>query len=210
MKCSDVRAALPLMIYGEPNAEEAGLREHLANCPVCRRESEALQGVRHLLNDAVVPHVEVDIARLQRSLAERQMRTLRRWRRIAVALGTIAALLLLAFALRLEVRLEANQLVVRWSEPLPVPAVGSISQQDAIEPESQVDKLDLREDLHVLSELIHALKKDADERDQHFTERLDALQKHVLALQSQADLRWNATEQDVAALYLLTRKGEKP
>ena len=34
----------------------------------------------------------------------------------------------------------------------------------------------------MLSDLIHALKQDADERDQHFDERLDRLQKHVLAL----------------------------
>jgi hypothetical protein len=210
MKCRDVRTALPLLIYGEPTAEEAALRQHLTTCPACRREAEALQGVRRLLDDAAVPRIEVDVAQLQRSLAERQMRTLRRWRRIAVALGAVAALLLLALALRLEMRREANQLLVRWGEPLPMPPVRPTFQPDAIDRERRAEKQDLRDDLYVLSQLIHALRQDADERDQRFSDRLDRLHKHVLALQSLADLRWNATEQDVAALYLLTREGEKP
>jgi hypothetical protein len=208
MKCSDVRAALPLLIYGEPSAEDAALRQHLVDCPVCRREAEALQGVRRLLDDVPVPRIEVDVEQLQRSLAERQMRKLRRWRRVAVALGTLAAVLLLAFGLRLEVRLGAGQILVRWGEPSPAAPVGPQVQPDAAISGSQAAKPDLREEMRVLSDLIHALKQDADERDQRFAEQLDRLQKHVLALQSQADSRWNATEQDVAALYLLTRKGE--
>lgn len=71
-------------------------------------------------------------------------------------------------------------------------------------------KPDLRDNLRVLSDLIHALKQDADDRDQRCDDRLDRLEKHVRALQSQADLRWNATEENVNALYLLARKGEKP
>ncbi|MGH7226752.1 MAG: zf-HC2 domain-containing protein, partial [Gemmataceae bacterium] len=40
MKCSDVRAALALMIYGEQGPQDAALREHLATCAECRREHE--------------------------------------------------------------------------------------------------------------------------------------------------------------------------
>jgi predicted nucleic acid-binding Zn-ribbon protein len=65
-------------------------------------------------------------------------------------------------------------------------------------------------ELRVLSELIHALKQDADDREQRFQERLDRLQSRVHALQTQTNQYWSATEKDVAALYLLTRKGEKP
>ncbi|HZV05470.1 MAG TPA: zf-HC2 domain-containing protein [Gemmataceae bacterium] len=204
MKCTDVRIALPLLIYGEQSADDAALKEHLANCADCRREHEALIGVRRLLTGAPVPNVTVDVSEIQRSLAERQIRTGRNWRRVALGMGGIAAVLLLALGLRLEVRLDANQLVVRWGDPPVDPAF----QPDTTPPERQAGKPDLREDLHILSDLIHALKQDADERDQRFTERLDRLQQHVHALQSQSDTRWDTTEKDVAALYLLTRKGE--
>ncbi len=206
MKCTDVCAALPGLIYGESSPQDTTLREHLAACPACRREHEALASVRRLLDDAAVPRVALNLPQLHRALAERQMQRARRWRRMAVALGGIAAVLLLAIGLRLEIRLEASQLVVRWGDP----PVGQAFQPDYSQPERQAGKPDLRDDLRVLSDLIHALKQDADDRDQRCEDRLDCLEKHVRALQSQGDLRWSATEKTVAALYLLSRKGEKP
>jgi hypothetical protein len=206
MKCTDVRAALPLLIYGEPSPQEAALREHLANCAECRQEQHALQGVRRLLDNAPVPHVAVDVHQLHRSAAERQLRRARNWRRVALTMSGLAAVLLFAIFLRMQIRLEGNQLLVSWGEP----PVGQTFQPDTAVPEGQARKPDLREELRVLSDLIHALKQDADERDQRFAERLDRLQQHVRALQSQGDLRWDTTEKDVAALYLLSRKGEKP
>lgn len=206
MKCTDVRAALPLLIYGEPSPQDAALREHLAACPDCRREHEVLASVRRLLDDAAAPRIAVDLPQLHRTLAERQMRKLRRWRRIAVAFGGIAAVLLIAFGLRLEIRLEASQLTVRWGDR----PVDRSPQPNAVVVESRAGEPVLRDDLRVLSDLIHALKQDADYRDQLCDERLERLEKHVRALQSQGDLRWTATEKTVAALYLLSRKGEKP
>ena len=210
MNCPEVRAALPLLIYGEANPQNAALREHLTRCADCRREQQALESVRRMLDEAPVPRIEVDLRRLYQSLADRQARRLRRWRRVALVFGAVAAVLLLAIGLRVEVRLQSGQMLVRWGDPPPAPPVGPAGKPDAAVAESPAGKPDLREDLRVLSDLIHALKQDADDRDQHFDERLDRLQKHVLALQSQADLRWDATEHDVAALYILTRKGEKP
>jgi hypothetical protein len=208
MNCTEARAALPLLIYGEANPHDAPLEEHLRHCADCRREQQALESVRRMLDAVPVPRIEVDVPQLFQSLADGQARRLRRWRRVALAFGAVAALLLFVFGLRLHVRVETNQIIVCWGD-LPRP-VSPAFQPDVSEQQRQAGKSDLREDLRVLSDLIHALKQDADERDQRFEERLDRLQKHVLALQSQADLRWNATEQDVAALYLLTRKGEKP
>lgn len=205
MKCTTVRAALPQLIYGEASPQDAALREHLAGCTACRREAEALQGVRCLLDDVSVPHIEVNLPQLHRSLAERQIRRMRRWRRVAVALGALAAMLLLAIGLHLEVRLQAGLLLVRWGDPPPSePAPPQpLVKHYSLPPETEAE-------IRVLSELIHALKQDADDRDQRFTERIDHLQEHVRVLQSQTDRRWSATEKDVAALYLLSRKGEKP
>jgi hypothetical protein len=223
MKCTDARAALPLLIYGDLDSEQdAALRNHLASCAVCRREQQALEGIRRLLDATPVPRVEVDLSQLHRSVGERQMRRMRRWRRSALALGAIAAVLLLAIGLRLEIRVASDQLVVRWGAS---PVVGQAGKPDAVDSKSQAGKTglrdaadsksqagkpDLREELRVFSDLIHALKRDSDDRDERFQERLDRLQGHVRALQAQADRRWDTTEHDVAALYLLTRKGEKP
>ncbi len=210
MKCTDVRTALPLLLYGDVSAEKkAALNDHLAGCPACRRERQALEGVRCLLDSAPVPPVEVDLPRLYQTQAARQTQRLRRWRRVALVAGTVAALLLLAVGLRLEVRLELGQMVLRWGDPPSSTSNGTATpiqvtdKQDAYASETEAE-------LRVLSDLIHALKRDADDRDQRFTERLSRLQAQVQAIRSQADHRWNATEQDVAALYLLTRKGEKP
>lgn len=207
MNCSDVRAALPLLIYGDAGQQEGALRHHLAECATCRREQQALEGVRRLLDTVPAPAVEVDLSRLHRSLSERQMRRARRWRRIAVAFGAIAAVLLLALGLRLEVRVDASQLIVRWGEEKPV---GQAFQPDLPKPKRQSGKPDLREELRIHSELIHALKQDADDRDRQFAEQLSELEKYVHALQAQADRRWSATEKDLAALNRLSEKGEKP
>jgi len=161
-----------------------------------------------MLDETPLPRIEVDLPRLYQSLADRQARRLRRWRRVALAFGAVAAVLLLVFGLRLQVRVEANQILVDWGNP--PPPTGPVILPDRAVPEHQTGTPELREDLRLLSDLIHALKQDGDQRDRRFEERLDRLQKHVVALQEQAKLRWNATEQDVAALYLLTRKGEKP
>lgn len=208
MKCTDVRAALPLFIYGEPSPQDAALREHLATCPACRREHEALTGVRRFLDDAAVPCVALDLPQFHRALAERQLRRALRWRRVAVALSGIAAVLLFTLGLRLDIRVEASQLTVRWGDaphtnPAPPPPQ-SLVNHAALPAES------IEAELRVLSDLIHALKQDADDRDQHSTERIARLEKHVRVLQSQSDRRWSATEENVAALYLLSQKGEKP
>jgi hypothetical protein len=150
-------------------------------------------------------------ARPHRSLAERQLQRARRWQRVAVVCGTLAAALLITIGLHLELRLEATQLVVRWGNP---PSAGTseepVETQDRRGARPTLPPESTETELRILSDLIHALKQDADERDQRFVERLNHLEKHVRALQSQSELRWRATEENVAALYLLSGKGDEP
>jgi hypothetical protein len=221
MTCDDVRAVLPLLIYGEAIAEEAALREHLGHCAACRREQLAFAEVRHRLGALSVPPIAVDLDRLHEARSAQQADSLRRWRRIAAAMGGIAALLLLALGLRLEIRLQANQVVLRWGEPSSggtgVPPVAS-SGGTGVPPVLTRDRRDAgptlppetEAELRILSDLIHALKQDVEDRDRQTAERLDRLQGHLRSLQAQADLRWNENKQDVAALYLLSHKGDKP
>lgn len=207
MTCTEVRAVLPLWLYGEPMTEEKALREHLAHCSACRREHQAFAEVRQRLDTLAVPPVAVDLSRLHAARHARQTRALRRWRRIAVGISGVAALLLLTLGLRLEVRWEARQLVVRWGEP-PPPVVAPtappiVVTKTELPPETEAE-------LRILSDLIHALKQDVEDRDRAVVERLDRLNSHLRSLESQADRRWNENKQDVAALYLLSHKGEKP
>src|SRR5262245_38927942 len=190
MKCTDVRTSLPLLIYGDvPPEEEAELRNHLGGCPACHSEYEALCCARRLLDAAPVPAVEVDVPRLFQSVAARQARRLKRWRRVALAAGAFAAALLLVVGLRLQIRLESHQLVVRWGDPPPVEPK-TIVTTPALPPDTEAE-------LTVLRELIHALKQDADDRDQQFQKQLDRLEGHVQAMHWQADRRWDATEENV-------------
>ncbi len=121
--CTAVRPLLPEAVYGDLAAgPAAAVRRHLDACAACQAEFAALQEVRDALN-AVPPAApaRVDVGRLYRDAARRQAQKLRRWRRAAVVLGAAAALLLIVFALRLELRVDGRQLVLRWALPRHLP-----------------------------------------------------------------------------------------
>ena len=107
MNCTDVRTHLPGFLYGDLKPEEvAAVEHHLTTCPACRSERADLERVRQALSGIPAPTVEVDLHQIFRQAAERQARRARRWRRAAIALGAVAAVLLLAVGLRLEIRVE--------------------------------------------------------------------------------------------------------
>jgi hypothetical protein len=209
---SQTREALAGLLYGElPPAEAEAVQKHLAGCSACRAEYAALRHVRAALDAAPEP-VEppgVDLARLYREAARRQARRLRRWRRLAVAALAAAAALLVAFGLKLEVRLERHQLVLRWGNaeaeaprPVPQPPVAQHAP-----PERDAE-------MQLVKELIHLLAEDVKSRDGRQQEALLALQERLDALGVQVNERWAATERDVAALYTAQfgsrDKGDKP
>src|SRR5262249_20849602 len=147
--CHQTREALPALLYGDlPPDEATAVRHHLAECPACRAEQAALQQVRSLLDAAEPPAVAVDLPRLYRAAVQRQEKQLRRWRRLACAALAAAAMLLLVFGLKLEVRLEQHQLVLRWGAPpapVPMPAPGNVP----VEAVSAADLKMLRDLLHL-------------------------------------------------------------
>ena len=214
---SDCNAVHPLLaeaVYDDlQNDQAAVVRRHLSDCPACQAEFAALREVRDALN-AVPPvaPVRVDVGRLYREASRRQTLRLRRWRRTAAALGAVAALLLVVFFLRLEVRLEAQQLVLRWGAPEPVAVAPAPPPQPpvpapvivAAPPEVTAD------DLRLVKQLIHALAANQDTHDEQQTQELLALRQRLDRLQIQADRRWATTEYYVSALQTnqsqLTRK----
>jgi predicted anti-sigma-YlaC factor YlaD len=205
MNCADVRRRLPALLYGDlPPGEADEVRQHLGRCDYCRKEHATLAQVRRLLGALPAPAVTVDLPRLYREAAEQQARRLRRWRRVACASLAAAAAVVLAMLLsRAELRLDANQVVLRWGAaaaapeppppPRPEPQVVVVAQSPST--------AEIEQELRLLNEAVQTLSNDADSRDERRRHEIDRLKAQVAALQRQlADLRL-ATEKDVAALY---------
>lgn len=205
MNCTDARARLPALLYGDLSADEASqVQAHLARCPSCQKESAALAQVGRLLDAVPAPAVAVDLPQLYREAAERRQRRLRRWRRVAVASLAAAAVVLVVFLSRVEVRLDAHQLVLRWGAapappevpsppaPLPPPVVVAAPTASADEVEHQ---------LRLLTDLVQALSNDADLRDARRQQEMTRLRAQVQSLQQQLTQLRLVTEKDVAALY---------
>jgi hypothetical protein len=205
MNCTDVRARLPALLYGDlPSGEADQVRLHLGRCDSCRNEYAALADVGRLLDAVPAPAVTVDLAGLYREAAARESRRLGRWRRIAwAALATAAAVVLALLLSRVEVRLDANQVVVRWGavpvppEPPPAPR----PEPPVIAVAQTAPTAEIEQQLRLLNEVVQTLSNDADSRDERHRNEIDRLRAQVTALQRQlADLRL-ATEKDVADLY---------
>ncbi len=207
MNCNEARECLAGLLYGELSAGRAAeIEKHLAGCPSCSAEYGALQRLRRMLDVSRPPAVQVDIPRLYEQAARQQAHRLRRWRRAALAVAAMAAGLLLAFVLRVEIRTEATQFVIRWGSPRDV-ATSSPAPQLA-PPVLRQEPATTPEEIQLLKDLIHALVADVDARDERQKVALARLQSRLLNAQSQAEERWQATERDMAALYVLSRKGE--
>jgi anti-sigma factor RsiW len=210
MNCSDVRASLPDLLHGrlEP-AAAARAEEHLAGCPACRAEWQALRHVCRLLDLPAAPTVRVDLPALYRRAAEEQALQARRWRRTALAAcGLAAVVAAVAVGLRLEVRLEAHQVVVRWSAPPPGVAPPAPALPGPVVPVLPASA----EDLRLPRDLIHALADDVDARDRRQQEELLGVQARLLDVQRQANRRLSEIERHLAVLraaqLLHSLKGE--
>jgi hypothetical protein len=201
MNCTEVRAALPALLYGDLPAERASaLRAHVAGCPGCRAEYGALERVKGVLDALPTPAVRVDLPQLYQDAARWQTLRLRRWRRAALVCLGAAAALLLVLGLKLEVRVEAQQFVVRWGAPPPAP--GPAPEPPPAAPNPAAAPIGA-EDVYLVKQLIHALADDSAARDRRHADAILWLQNRLDALQRQSQERWTATERYVSALYTL-------
>ncbi len=205
MNCTEVRARLPLLLYGDLEAVQAeAVEHHLAACPACRGEYAAFRHLRRDLDRAPVPAVQVDLGRIYQTAAARQARRLRHWRAAAVLLAGLAAAAAVLLVLKVEVRVDATQLVVRWAAPPATPAPAPAPQPIAAPaPDEHTRELvaDLEKRLDLTTELLRAVVRDVDNRDGDRQTEIARLRLQLNALQQRENARYTETRHDVSALY---------
>jgi hypothetical protein len=192
MNCSQVRTRLPELLYEElPVAEREQLKEHLAQCQECRSDYASLQEVQQSLYRVSVPEISVNLPLLYRRVADRQARAGRRWRRIALTVGALAAAVFLILVLRLEIRLGGEQLVIRWGpstasvEPITNPKSeppGFVPGELPFPPASEAELQPLRGVIYALAEDLDKLTHDVDIRDRRQQQDLARLQEQLTQL----------------------------
>jgi hypothetical protein len=208
MNCAKVRTHLHALVYGDlGSAEAAQVETHCVSCAACRKERAALQRLRQSLNTLPAPTTHVDLSRLYADAAGLQQRQLRRWRRAAVALLGAAAVLLLLLGLRLEIRVDAGQLVVRWGAApekafTPLPPINN----DVVSAPTTINT----EEFQLMKDLIHALAADGDTRDRRWQQEVTTLQARLALLQERSQQRDRVVAALYSAQFIPRDKGEKP
>jgi len=193
MTCDQVRPLLPLAVYGDlTGAEEETVRGHLAGCSACRSEAEAIRRLRTSLDAVPPPEVTVSVAGVLRAETADQARRARRWRRVAIAAGALAACVLSILLVRPDIRIDDGALVVRWREASPQPPQGVVKVEQPVRDDERVD---------LLVKLVRAMADDAEGRDRDRRGEITALKSRLDRLALQEDARWQDIQKDVGVLY---------
>jgi Putative zinc-finger len=193
MTCDQVRPLLPLAVYGDlTGTEEEAIRGHLAACLPCRSEAEAIRRLRTSLDAVPPPEVTVSVAGILRAETADQARRARRWRRVAIAAGSLAACVLTILLLRPDIRIDDGALVVRWREPSPQPPQAVVKVEQPVREDERVD---------LLMKLVRAMADDAEGRDRDRRGEITSLKARVDRLAIQEDARWQDIQKDVGVLY---------
>ena len=204
MTCNEARGLLPALLYDKPPPANADVvRAHITGCPACRQELAEMERVRHALDAVAVPAGSVDVSRVFQQAAALQQRRARRWRRATVAVCGLAAALLLVLLLRLELRFDANKLVIRWGEvPIQQPPVEQpIPEPKIIAQREIVANPELDEQLRVLRDMVHALAGSQEARDAQLRQVMGLMQARFETLQMQDSRRWSENDRNFATLY---------
>jgi putative zinc finger protein len=215
MNCTPFRERLPELLYNNlPSADASAIQAHLIACLGCRHEFAELERARQALDIVAVPSITVDISRLMQQAAALDQRRARRWRRATLTVCGLAAALLLVVLLRMEIRFDAHQLVLRWgSAPPPEAHQNPPPEPSVIVQREIVSSPDVEEQLRVIRDTLHALAGSLDTRDIQLRQTLGQLETRLETLRLQDGRRWNDTERNVAALYkavfILPNRGER-
>ena len=214
MHCTQIRERLLAWQYGDLSpVEQAEVTRHLATCAACREESSAWQEFRGQLGAFTGPAVQVNLSGVYQAAVQRHEQRVGRWRRSAIAIAAVAAVVLIAVGLKLEVRVDASQVVVRWGAPAEIlPSMSEPPGPVVIQTQPVAPQV-TGEDLALVKNLIRALAQDVRTRDRQQQEALLQMQSRFETLLGRTTEYVAANERDKAALYLtqvrMQKKGDK-
>ena len=153
----------------------------------------------------------VDLAALYRAAAERQARSARRWKRLALAGVALAAgVLLVALLPRLEFRASGHELAVRWGTPPeppppappPEPTRDPRIEQLLGEQSRQLAAIRATNSKHAdLQDLLLTLAADVTDRDKAQQAKIAALTKKLTAFEAATARQFADAEKTNTALY---------
>ena len=208
MNCTDVKAQLPFLFSQNSDLiEESEIRVHVSNCPSCKQEWQELVLLGTLLDANPPPPATVDLLSLYRHATLREARSSRRWRWLGVA----ASLLALAGGVwaiwgRVEIRVNGQELALRWGDRFKIDAPSRDSTQESKLTVPLLDRRD--EQLEVLSAMVRAMVEELQTVELRQRRDRADLDIRVSGLQEQTLKRWLALQKDMDALYVLSQKGD--
>ncbi len=197
MKCDEIRELLPLHAYGE--LSDAQLRivdAHLADCSVCRTEATAFRKIRETLNAAAPEPVRTDLEKVYRAEASKRRNKERRWQFAATLL---AAAILVVLAIRLDVRINQRQMIIRWGVVEPEAVVQQFEPK--VPASDRVLQPEFEQRIRTMSELIQALAANVEASDRERQDQILKLKLELAAMNRQSQERMTETERDLSALY---------
>jgi hypothetical protein len=207
MNCHETSRSLPEHLYGDlPAGDAAAVEQHLGVCPACRGEWEALQSTRQMLNTLSTPRVPIDLRAIYANANRLQLRRLRRWCYVAAGLGIAASFLIAALLLKIEVRVDAQPVLVRWgarSEGTAQHSTSPISENAGPAPVKEAD------DVALLKELVRAVVVEIEWRERRQQQELTLVHRRLEGLQRQLQQVRVAAERDMAALYAVQLNNAK-
>ena len=212
MNCTELRQRLPELLYGELTPEEVStVEQHVADCAECRAEYQALHRLCQRLDAVPAPKVQVDVPRLFRQAADVQEQRARRWRRLTLTAGGLAAAVFLILILRLEVRVDDHQVVLTWNS-VAASSPGAAPVARPVEPVAEnLELAALGRELRLAKELIHALARDlesrpdardVDARDRRLRREIDRLTNRLQEFEKETASQRVATARYLDALYV--------
>jgi hypothetical protein len=208
MNCTDVKAQLTFLFSQNPDLiDELEIRVHLANCSNCQQEWQELTQLGRLLDANPALPVTVDLLSLYRRAAQQETRSNRRWRWLGMA-ASLLALVGGGWAIwgRAEIRLNRQELALRWGEPSRPDAPSRDSPQESKSPIPSLDRRD--EQIEVLSAMVRAMVEELQTVELRQRRDRADLDVRVSGLQEQTLKRWLALQKDMDALYVLSQKGD--